>query len=332
MMPPETDKPDVDEIVTPEAKPDFPSTSDVPGTMWTRRRIVTMGVSLSAGLIAALWSPLLHGLFSRLASGFKKHKYYRTKKSPPLFAAVGLKEGFYARKYVAALAERNGKTAIRKNVIHYVDSKGRIPFIRYIKVGNLRPADQAELTLGEVNLSEHKPSVPSPHVSLFRGSAIFEMAALRQIENRNYLQACELLTKAIEHDLALKLKLKGGPSLRLFDLLAIVAVRGSQQEPFNWLLRVAEDSKKLIEEQSVGFPATREKHKDRKLKRGVPLTPDELQSIRQKRQKALDARLQKWHSEHWQNKMKDYKQPVAWKVPTPVETNNGKSSAVTFLI
>jgi hypothetical protein len=299
--------------------------------LWTRRRIITLGVSLSAGLIACVWSPLVKKLGFGVPARRSGNPYHRKKKRAVLFFAVSLAEGFWARPKRSTQARipakesrvrTNGpKASIRshRSIIQYVDSQHRVPFVSKIKWKKLRPALSVELASPSVNM----------HVSFSRASAIFEMAAFQQLKSRQYGKACELLIYGIRHDVIFKGRTHGRPSLRLLDLLANLSVRRNQNQHFDTLLKLVEETKGLIPQQEMGSPAKRKRHKAEGKQRSR-LSPLEVELARKRAQDALQVRSKRWKDQTWQQKMKNLETKVQWSMTVPIDTarNENKKESV----
>jgi hypothetical protein len=313
--------------------------------LFSRRRVITLGVSLAAGLAAAFWSPLARKLlsFRQLSPQRRKdNPYFRLSKSSAVYAPVGLDEGFYARK---PISDRRAGYPQRRNIIHYVDSKKRMPFVKSIDARTRRPALTTELGVDGFTLSTTKnPRFPATHVSLGHASALFELAALQQLKAQQYGPACELLIDGIRHDLAFKQRVGGAPSLRLLDLLAIVSVRRNKEEHFSTLLKLGDEAMNLIAQQSIGpaasrkprrkrpaiVPLTRKSKKgsqDNPRKRRLPLDAAAQETARARRKAVLQARLRNWSDAAWKAKRKDLNRKIEWVMTIPPDTvkrNNEK--------
>ena len=297
----------------------------------TRRHFITLGVSLVAGFVALFWSWLRPSLtLQRLAQSKAlrfPHYHHRRIRRATTYLKVKLDEGFYARKegpYPRAvprgLFQQIGRK--HKNVIQYVDSEHRIPFVGAINEKKLRPALPAELAL---------TALPT-HVSSARASVIFELAALQRLKNQQYDQACQLLINGIKNDVAFKQWVGGAPSLRLFDLLALVSVRRNQPQSFGYLLQQSEEAKKLITNQAVGAPASRKRYKDKERNERERLNIVQKELVRHKRKEEMEARLKKWHDETWQNKIKNLETKVEWAMTVPIDTTKKENKILKVAI
>src|SRR5688572_27206074 len=108
----------------------IPSSRDTGPLTWTRRRALTLGVSLVAGLVAGSWWPLSHG-FAPLPSRRVNNPRFRSRRSTALYVNVALDEGFYARKSVTRSPLSIAHTTSHKkshkkqhdNILQYVDSQ-----------------------------------------------------------------------------------------------------------------------------------------------------------------------------------------------------------------
>ena len=324
--------------------------SEMGPQLFSRRRAITLGVSLAAGLAAAFWSPLSSRLLSFWQSSTGRRRlnpYFRLNKLSAVYAPVELDEGFYARK---TISDRRAGNPQRRNIIHYVDSKKRVPFLKRLDARSLRPALNTELAVDGFTLSTTKtPRFPATHVSLGHASALFELAALQKLQMKEYGPACELLINGIRHDLAFKHRVVGAPSLRLLDLLAIVSIRQNQPEHFSTLVKLAGEAMKLIDQQSVG-PAASRKPKRKRLAIVPPPRPskkEEPQDNQRKRRRVLDAaahevargrrravlqtRLENWKNLAWQKKRKELKR-VKWAMTIPPGTIKDKNEKFRLAI
>jgi hypothetical protein len=322
--------------------------SEMRAQLFSRRRVITLGVSLAAGLAAAFWSPLSRRLLSfwQARTGRRKENpYFRLNKLSAVYAPVELNEGFYARK---PISDRPGNPQ-GTNIIHYVDSKKRVPFLKRIDARGLRPALKTELAVDGFTLSTTKtPRFPATHASLGHASALFELAALQKLKAQQFGPACELLIDGIRHDIAFKQRVRGAPSLRLLDLLAIVSVRRNQPEHFSTLLKLGDEAMKLIDQQSIS-PAARRKPKrkrpaivpltrpskkapqDNPRKKRRPLDDAAEEVARVRRNCVLQARLLNWKNEAWQKKRRDLKR-VKWAMTIPPDTVKGKNEKLRVAI
>lgn len=326
--PTSTDSKDIVEIQRSEMRPQ----------LWSRRRVMTLGVSLAAGFVATFWSPLIRklgSLWQLSATRRRDNPYFRLKKSLTVYASVGLDEGFYARKS-KPMKTRPAANYQRRNIIQYVDSEKRILFVKNISESTLRSALPAELAVNGFTLSAAPtPKFPSTHVSLGHASALFERAALEKLKTLQYGPACELLIDGIRHDLAFKQRRHEAPSLRLLDLLAIVSVRRNQKEPFEELLKLGNEIGELMKLQKMAPAARRQRRKnkpptkkgrreDNPRKRRFPLDAAGEEIARANQLATLHNRVEKWNGETWKAKIKQ-KKIVKWEMRIlPVEIK-GKS-------
>jgi hypothetical protein len=291
-----------------------PVSEDNPGVarpkLWNRRRIVVLGVSASAGLVAGIWPCLV----KKFAQQGPKHGQYRKIKSSAIWTKISdeKKEGFYLLKHKPSPSRRSKSRVAKNSIIHYVDAQKRLLFVRSIKEENLRPATSGEIAF----------STPKNRVHLDRASASFEIAALEQINNGQYVNACQLLVNGIKHDLAFKKKIGGGPSLRLFDLLAIIAKRQNLPHYENELTGLAEQARVLVGLQNIGTPPRRKSPKNSlpgQSKKPAGSLADRIE----KRKAAFEDRIEKWNSGGWKTRMQGSK--VSWAItlaPDTIKTKN----------
>lgn len=276
--------------------------------LWTRRRIITLALSLSAGLVASFWPRLLKRFgpdAKPRPAPLRVRPRFLLTKTPPLFAEMRLSEGFYARPPRPVTQRLSKSKGAKTSVIHYADARKRIPFIAAINEKRLQPAKPDELALKSANA----------HVYFARASASFELAALERVGNKQYQEASQMLIDGIRHDLVFKTSNGGGPSLRLFDLLAIVVIRRELNDYSDMLLNLAEEARPLIKYQSVGAPVPR-KRRGGKSKMPEPAGSEELEKFRQIRQEAFEARLRKWKDKDsaWYKRVKNTEKELAWSM------------------
>lgn len=335
----ETEKTDLPN--QPALPPAGSTAAAVQPRLWSRRRLVTFALSVSAGFVALFWS----GITKKMGSvpeppvGSERHNpRFRRKKTPALSAAVSLGEGFYARPPTSAASLSSRRRPQKRTIIHYVDAKHRVPFVSRLNEKRLRPASPAELAMKSADARVH----------LARTSALFEMAALEHIGNHQYGDACQTLIDGINNDLAFKRDAGGGPSLRLFDLLAVVALRQKQTPYFDALLKLAEKAKSVVARQNVGLPAPRKRRGDssrtppaattmislEEAQKKLEEIRGKLEEARQKRLDAFEARLKKWRDANskWQERLKNPNQQVAWSVTVAPDTSGGKNVVRKFEI
>jgi hypothetical protein len=282
--------------------------------LWTRRRVLTLFVSLSAGLLTSVGVPFARKRIEERKVAETKltanpYFVHKTKRSVE-YTDAKLAEGFYAHKPYTGAPKRKPKRS--EHVVQYVDAKGRIPFAAYIAVDKLVQTSAPEVL----------PKSKDKHVTYTRASALFELAAGEALKNGKYGDACNLLVKAIQHDLELKTKLKQAPSLRLFDLLAILAFRLQQQNSFKSLLALAEQAKPVIAQQHVHPRPIRKKRKD-----ADSLAPD---ARRQKRIDEFQKRIQNWTSSGgaWHERV--FAEKYTWKLTVAPDTQKNQSVAMAF--
>ena len=312
--------------------------SEMRPQLWSRRRVITLGVSLAAGFVAAFWSPLLRklgSLWQLAATRRGDNPYFRLTKSSTVYTSVGLEEGFYARKSKPTPAGPTANSP-RRNIIQYVDSEKHVLFVTIITENNLRSALPAELAVNGFTLSgPEKSRFPSTHVSLGHASALFELAALEKLKTKQYGPACELLIDGIRHDLAFKNRVHGTPSLRLLDLLAIVSVRRNQKDHLEGLLKLSKTIVELINHQQMAPAARRQRRKDKPptkkgrrednpRKRRLPSNDATQENMRAKPRAVLRDRVKKWQDETWQKKIRE-KKIVKWEMRILPVKNKEKS-------
>lgn len=298
----------------------------------TRRHWMLAVASLLGGLIGV--SPDLMALIPQSTNktddtrpqGKPRYKYKQTP-SVSYQLKRNVEEGFYFRERKTPLPVSAQSQKAKPRIFHYVDANGRMPFVEFIVDTQLNRADDASFLLKEQN----KSLTSSPHVHFARASAIFEIVALKQIQQLQYDKACQLLLSGIIHDLAFKSIINKGPSLRLFDLLATVAVRHDQKSAFDQLQQLAAAASKLIDLQHVG-PGGRHKRPRRdsassSSQMSVNVEQFEKRHLavnqaREKRRQALSDRIKKWNDPNskWQIRVKTT-QPLLWHVTLPLNTN-----------
>jgi len=205
-------------------------------------------------------------------------------------------------------------TRKKATIIVYVNKDRKIPFATPLRNRSLRPASAAEIGLQS----------PSTHVNFSRASAVFELAAMEQIKKKDFDRACQLLIDGISHDLAYKKKIRGAPSLRLYDLLAKLVVRGSQEKHRARLLELGREAKDLISQQEIEPPAER-RRRLKNQKHAVPMV--KFEELRKKRKESIEARLKAWepHSE-WHSRVADAATELSWSATVAPYTSRGKNS------
>jgi hypothetical protein len=321
-MPEEQTKP------TPPSDAFVAPAADEGQSTWNRRRFITFGISVAAGVIACLWSPISRKLaswFSRPNAPRHNNPYYLRRKTSTVFATVKLNEGFYAREKSPTSPPRGAKTSQlqnrgkgRKRVIQYVDSAHRVPFLAEINEQKLRdaPADFLET-------ADFLKTTDSLHVSFARASALFELAALERIKAGEHERACDFLIAGIRHDLAYKRGVRRPPSMRLHDMLARVSVRHDSQKHFEMLLELENDTRKLIESLPIGLPAKRnQKTGKRRSQSSANAEP------RSRRREGLEKRIAKWKSEEWKARIAKEKQ--IWTLTVAPDTTRNRNVKRTF--
>jgi hypothetical protein len=271
---------------------------------------------------------------------------FMTHKTPAFSVKTSRPSGFYAQQPFARssgqqIGQLTSQYGVSRTIIHYIDAQQRALFVSRLNETRLRLASQDEISLKSSNQRIH----------LSRASAIFEIAALEQIEQDHYADACRLLVDGINHDLAFKNLSSGGlvPSLRLFDLLAAVAVRRQDTQYEKELFALAQKSRSVSTERKVSaFPApdlaadNTEKQVADNTNNKIPANTskpvpsntnkeaDEDKGGLKPRKTlttALDSRVHKWNDANgsWRKRMLNPKQTVAWKMTIAPDTTLGKN-------
>lgn len=293
------------ETVTTENSNDKRTPAVIHRSKLSRRRMITVVISVSAGIIAALWPALRSLLPKRLPYIWKKSK------QKPSVLNVDAAEGFYGR--VNRYAARAGVTG----VLQYVDNSKRVRFVPNFS------KEKRQL----VSLTDSAAS--TRHVDFSRASVFFEMAAIQQIRLEQYDRASQLLISGIRHDIQFKRKTRGPLSFRLWDLLAKLSIRRNQPDHFKTLLGFEEMARNLIAQQRVRYPARRKKvEAEKRRPRRQRLSEEQIEQLRKKRLNAFEIRLKRWRDDQeWQPKMKDLAQKQLWTIT--LETGTKKSDKIT---
>lgn len=298
----------------------------------TRRHWMLAAASLLGGLIGV--APDLRALIPlstekpdvNRPKGKPRYKYKQTP-SVSYQLKRNVEEGFYFRERKTPPLHAKSQNA-KARIFHYVDANGRMPFVEFIDATQLNREKDASLLMKEQDI---KLLTASSHVHFARASAIFEIVALKQIQQLQYDKACQLLLSGIIHDLAFKHIINKGPSLRLFDLLAIVAVRHDQKAAFEQLQTLAAAAATLIDQQHIG-PGGRHKRPRRDSTSSsseMSVNVEQLEKkrlavnkAREKRHQALSDRIDRWKdpTSKWQTRVKSTK-PLFWQVTLPLNTN-----------
>ena len=230
----------------------------------TRRQFLQRGLAycVGASLIILLSWKVFRSLLSLLRSGLNANSFYRNK---------------------------------RTGIVHYVLHNGLIPGIERVSVHNFSAisSEWIESPKDGQNLRELLTKEEDTHLHLSRASYSFEQAAVMQLKKRNHRMACDLLVQGIQHDLSFK-KHTGQPlSIRLFDLLAGVALRFDEPQVFDDMIGKAQKF-------------SRESNQIQKA--------------------VLQARLKKWQDVNstWRKRWLDKKTPVVWHL---TEESEGQKAA-----
>jgi hypothetical protein len=310
-----------------ESRPHIQNTKESDGTksvlLLSRRHILSSGLSGLAALMALTGSKLI----TWLAGGTKRQPRFRRRKMPAVWQPMSkLQEGFYAKISAKVVKTTQLRLSSKPTIIHYVDENRRALFVQGLKERHLRKADPKQLTLKPPitgALRKTEPNKPVARVHYARASAIFELAALQQIKNKKYDEACRLLINGIRHDLDFKKKIGSGPSVRLYDLLAKVAVRHQQNKHIQSLRKLANEAKALVAQQNVGRPPRRRHDPSRTSKVTSLSTADRTQ----RRQKYFANRVQNWSNpkSEWWKRVTNTSQPLVWAVPLAPDTTRNQN-------
>ena len=298
---------------------------------WSRRRILTLAGSAAVGVTALLW-PYITGRRGDPADGDNiggsnrpRDPRFRPRKSPALSAPVpSLKAGLYARQPSVPASPGARARAAKPAIIHYVDATGRAPFVLNLAEKHLRPAELKELT----------PEARAAHVRLGRASVICELAALDLVSQKLYSDACQLLVTGINNDLAFKHPHRAAPSLRLLDLLALVAVRQGDDRYLKALQELVEKTREAVAQQVVNAPARRKRRKKGSGEQPAPVNIEQLREAVKKRVKDFEARSKKWQEMdgNWHKRIRNPEEKVVWSVTLPPDTTGGKNVVRQFEI
>jgi len=264
----------------------------------SRRRI--MQGSLAAAVLA--WAPA--------ALGKRKAKKGRKKwPSPPKrrkarhhkkarWQKTSLAPGFYKHK--------------KSKVIHYVSKKKVIVGVDEINEKRLQSLSVSQL------LKEAKSGAKT-HVHYSVASRAFEDAALDSIKAKRYAEACQLLELAINHDQKYKANIYRRPSLRLYDLFALVVTRFDQKSyssKFTALSNAANRQMQRAPRVKRGkVKSTKAKHAPRDHRKQKLASKKARILYATKTRKALfTKRLKKWASasDSWTKRWKNTKTKNTW--------------------
>ena len=124
----------------------------------------------------------------------------------------------------------------RSNICHYVDSTGLIRGVTFIKTERMRTTDPLRLPVATGNSQAESnqrrtgvSAIAVPlRVNFARSSHAIEQLALSHVRANSHERACEVLLVGIRHDIARLQRRIARPSFRLYDLLALIALRRNQ--------------------------------------------------------------------------------------------------------
>lgn len=278
--------------------------------VWTRRRVITVLISVGAGTIALFW-PRLSKL---LPQTFTKRPYYlKTKKKKASIRTTSKPEGFYGR---TDSSQPDRGRSEKPNILQYVDNSKQVRFVAEFSESKRE------------RMLPLEPPTPSKHVNYSRASVLFEMAALQQVSLGQYDLACRFLIAGIQHDLEIKKKIAGRPSLRLWDLLAKLSVRRNQPNHLGALLSLKSAGNDLIAQQHIGGIARREKKPPESPRpKWVRANDEQITALRHKRQKAFETRLKRWEDEVWKKTIRESKE-VWWTLTVQNAKNENAKISV----